>query len=168
MKKETIFEITGVISIIMILVFLIAKLSYGYMIMLQGYIDISIIRILFWVLLLIIFLIILTKDVGFIKLGAILGVFVCFYSLVSLYILNDTNFEIVSDDKYDLVIEFVDSPELRYIVVYQKQDLLFSKYVEQVTLGKHYDISYEINEDKFVITKCTEISCQTEEIDLLE
>jgi hypothetical protein len=108
----------------------------------------------------------LIADTGFIKIGAVLGIIAGSLILIFQMVNNTSDFDKITSDKYELIVEIEDLSDRVRVIVHKKDSIFFSKFVDSVIVRDYYNFSYEIVGDSLIITKCSVDSCLTDEIDL--
>jgi hypothetical protein len=121
---------------------------------------------MFWFFMILASINLLVADTGFLKIGAVLGIVTSVFILGFQMVTNTSSFELVTSDKYELIVETVGSPDPGRVIVYKKDNLFFSNFVGSTRIDHYYDLSYEIVGDSLILTMCTVNSCITDEIDL--
>ena len=160
-----------VLRIITILVFLMYvlltfKFYNGLILNLQGYSRLQFIPIMFWSFMILACINLLIADTGFIKIGAVLGIIAGSLILIFQMVNNTSDFDKITSDKYELIVEIEDLSDRVRVIVHKKDSIFFSKFVDSVIVRDYYNFSYEIVGDSLIITKCSVDSCLTDEIDL--
>ncbi|MBN2890918.1 MAG: hypothetical protein JXL97_03550 [Bacteroidales bacterium] len=166
-KQRKILIISTIISFILLIIVWSQEIN-GHILNIQAYLDIEIFLVLFWLFFGMIFMLILISDTGFLKLGALLGLFTSILVLIISLAINNTDFEPMKSDNHNLVLEISDQTTYYEIKVYEKDNIFFSKLVKTTSVPTYYEFTYEIVGDKFIITKCGVSTCNTEEINLNE
>lgn len=151
---------------IFIYILLTIKFSNGSIANLQVYSRVHIIPIVFWTFIILLCVVLLISDTGFIKIGAFLTLATSAFALVFQMVNVVSTFETVSSENYDLILETISSTDSDRIKVYKRDNIFFSSFIGSTTLANYYDVSYDIVGDLLIFTKCTENSCLTSEIDL--
>ena len=164
-KNKRILRIITILFFIMYAL-LTLKFSNGLISNLQAYINLQLIPIMFWSFMILVSINLLIADTGFIKIGAIIGVVTGVLVLIFTMLNNTSTFDLVTSDKYQLIVETVGSPDTGRVIVYKKDNLFFSKFVGSALVADNYDLSYEIVGDSLILTKCSVNGCITDEINL--
>ncbi len=166
MKKNKF--ILRIITILFFLVYILLTFKFynGLILNLQGYSMLQFIPIMFWSFIILTCIDLLIADVGFIKIGAILGIVAGSLILIFQMVNNTSDFDKITSDKYELIVEIEDLSDRVRVIVYKKDSIFFSKFVDSVIVRDYYNFSYEIVGDSLIITKCSVNSCITDEIDL--
>ena len=164
MKKNKKFISYSIIFSLVIFILLWIQELNGYILNIQAYFDLRFTLVIFWVLMAFIFIKIIISDSGFFKLGGFLGLCSCFIVLIINYSIRDYNYEMIKSESYHIVIEEVKVNSTIVFNVYQKRNFLFSEYIDNIKVNNHYDISYELIDNKFIVTKCGIATCRTENI----
>jgi ABC-type transport system involved in multi-copper enzyme maturation permease subunit len=164
-KQRKILILSTIVSFILLIIVWTQEIN-GHILNIQAYLDLKIFLVLFWLSIGLLFILILISDTGFLKLGALLGLFTSVLVLIISLAINNTQFESMKSDTHKLVLEIIDESTYYELRVYEKENLFFSEIVKSTTVPKYYDFSYEIVGDKFIITKCGTSTCNTEEIEL--
>lgn len=166
MKKNKLILRIITISFLLMYVLLTYKFYNGFIANLQVYSSCQLIPIMFWCFMILVSINLLIADTGFIKIGAIIGVVTGILVLIFIMLNNTSTFDLVTSDKYQLIVETVGSPDTGRVIVYKKDNLFFSKFVGSALVADNYDLSYEIVGDSLILTKCSVNGCITDEIEL--
>ncbi len=142
------------------------KLSNGLISNLQVYFRIRLIPFTLWMFIILIAINFLVADSGFIKVGAIILIFTGIFTIIHQMVNTTASYDIVTSEKHELLLETLEASSSETYNIYKKENAFYSRYVGSITVANYYDKSYEIVGDTFVVTKCTDISCITAEIDL--
>lgn len=166
MKKST--WITGIVIGLYIISYIIvtAKQMNGYILRLQGFIDIPILTVMFWLLVFWICYKAIIGDTGFMKIGAVLAATCGVFLLLFLFVSNERDYDLISSDDYELVVEIIHADNSKRVSVFKKEGLFFSKYVDYVVVSNNYELFYEIDGSTFKVSKCLDETCDIEEISL--
>ena len=158
----------SILAVLFFLMFSILSIKFynGFIPNIQTYSNLQFIPTLFWLFLITIFTIIIAGDNGFMKIGAVFGIATGIIVIIFLIVNNSSSFELITSDKYELIVETENIPGITNINVYEKDGLFFSKFVDNAKIQDIYELSYEIVGDSFVITMCSINSCITLDIDL--
>ena len=111
-------------------------------------------------------MIVLSKDVGYFKFVSVFGLVLVGYMFLFLIFTALPDFSKYSNDEYNLIIEVEDGAYDQYIRVYQKENILYSSYKGEIKVSFHYEYTYTIEDDLFIIEKCTDNGCQYDQIQL--
>lgn len=164
-KKLRILEISSAILFV-IYIFTTYQYANGSILRIQAYSDLSLIPVFFWGAFLLIGIRIMKGDTGFIRIGIVLGLGLGCFVMIRQIVFNPYEFERIHVDNHDIIVLVETYPDDRYVVVYQKQNLLFSTFVGSVQVPLVYELSYELDGDTVIVYKCAEVSCVTNEINL--
>lgn len=154
------------ILFLMMYIILTFKSFNGLIPNLQAYSNLKFIPIMFWLFVILFFINLIIADIGFIKLGAVIGIVTGVFILVFQMVYNTSSFDLITSSKYELIVETIVSPDIGRVKVYKKDSQFFSKFVGSVLVDDDYDYSYEIVGDSFIISMCNLNYCITDEIDL--
>lgn len=148
-----------IIFFALVFLFLIYQSSFDKILRIQGYVGISLIAASLWLLVIIIGIKLIYSDVGFLKIGAVLGFCLALIMFVFLFSYKPYSYEIESSNEYEVVIEIDDSRNYRVINIYSKENFLFSKKISEISTQDHYNLEYEIIGDNLIFKRCTSVSC---------
>lgn len=146
--------------------FLLFKLYNGLILNLQVYSSLNLITLIFWSGIILICIHFILADIGFMKIGAILTFFTGLLVVIFQILNNTTSYDIVTSDKYKLIVEIIEEPGTIEFKVYNKENILFSEYVDSITIVDNFIVSYDIVGDEFIVTKCNINVCLTDEMEL--
>ncbi len=159
--------ILGVGFVFLIIYFLLTGKYIDYHILnIQAYVNESFVFICFILFLTSVFAVVLRSDSGFMKIGAVFGIFFTVFTLAFNLANPQYEYETLSSDQYDLIIKTEEIHGSLHISVYQREDVLFSEYVDKIVIDDHYETTLMIEANMFVIIKCTDLACQREELTL--
>lgn len=150
----------------LIYVFLTIQFSKGLILNLQVYLDYKFVPLAFWSFVIVLGVYFTLEDIGFMKIGAIMVIIVGVFTIILQVVNNTSEFDLIESDNYELIIESINPPDPRSVVVYKKVSPLFSELIKTAQIPDHYDVSYEIVGDALIITKCTTVSCNSVSVDL--
>lgn len=165
MNKKRVLEVV-MILLFLIYVLLTIKFSNGLILNLQAYSNYKFIPLVFWTFTIVVSIYLTQADIGFMKIGAFLGITTGVFIILIQMGNNTTEFDLIESDNYELIIEKVGSPDPGSITVYKKISPFFSEYVDTIQVADNYDLSFEIVGDTLIINRCTTISCVEIEIEL--
>lgn len=166
MKKSIIVLRAITVLFLVVCIILTYRLSTGLISNLQIYSKIKLIPFSFWLFVILVCVNLLLEDTGFIKIGAIIIIFVGCFTLIYELVNTSTSYDLVTTDEYELLLETVEAQSSETYNVYKKDSIFYSRYVGSITVANYYNKSYEIVDDTFLVTKCTDVSCITAELDL--
>lgn len=152
-----------IMFLVIFLVLWIQELN-GYILNIQAYFGLRLSLVSFWLLMTLIFVRVILSDSGFFKLGSAIGLLTCAIVLIVNFTIKDYQYEAVKSDQYQVVIEKVEVRSIIEFNIYQRDNFLFSRYVDKINAQTYYDITYELIDDRFVVTKCGVATCRSYEI----
>ena len=165
MNIKRVLEIV-IILLFSIYVFITIKFSNGMILNLQAYSNYNLIPLVFWTFTIVIGIYLTQADIGFMKIGAFLGIITGVFIILLQIVNNTSEFDLIESDDYGLIVEKVGSPDPGRITIYKKESPLFSEYVDTIQVASNYDLFFEIVGDTLVVSRCTSIACVEIEIDL--
>jgi hypothetical protein len=148
-----------ILTTFLILVILWTSGVKGSILNIQGYFYMWIPLFILWVFFAEIFLFVLKSDTGFFKLISMLGIILAIVILIINPVIDDTDFQSLKNEDQKVVLEIIDQPTYYQIRVYNRQNFLFSKYIDEVKVDKYYEYTYYIEDDEFVVKRCGVSSC---------
>ncbi|MCF7924011.1 MAG: hypothetical protein K9L64_02745 [Candidatus Izimaplasma sp.] len=155
MKKINIM----IIFLLIVFLVLIFQSSFEKILRIQGYVNVSLVATSLWLLVILVGIKLIYSDVGFIKIGAILGLCLAIYMFIFLFSYKPYTYDLVSSDQHEVVIEIDDSKAYRVIHIYSRENILFSEKIFEIPTQDNYDLEYEIIDDNLIFKRCTSISC---------
>lgn len=135
--------------------------SLEHILVVQRFISVSIPTLVFWVAALALSVKLTSLDIGYMKIGTILGMIVTLYAIVYGFVMTSDEYIHIRNEEYVLVIKIEETEGTNYRYnVYKKDTIMTSSYVGFFLLGPHYESTFEIVGDELIITKCTDVTCQ--------
>lgn len=165
MNKKLVLRIV-IIFLFLMFVFLIIQFSRGLILNLQVYSNFKLIPLIFWTLIIAISAYLTLADIGFMKIGAILGIITGVLVILLQMVYNTSEFDLIESNDYQLIVETIGSPDPGSINVYKRVSPLFSEYVENIKVADNYDLSFEIVGETLIMNRCTSNACVEIEIEL--
>lgn len=160
MTKKTRNKLLAIIlTTFLILAGLWISAARGSILNIQGYFYMWIPLFVLWVFFAEIFLFVLKSDTGFFKLISMLGIILAIVILIINPVIDDTDFESLKNEDQKIVLEIIDQPSYYQILVYDRQNFLFSEYLDEIKVAKYYEFTYYIEDDEFVVKRCGVSSC---------
>lgn len=138
---------------------LIIMLANNYILNVQAYFDFNIVPIFFWIFAFALGVKLIYSDIGFLKIGAVLGIATGVFVIAFMIRYSTSDYSIVESDEYTVIVNKVKSPDKEMVHVYRQDNSLFSKYIDSVPAADYFELSYEIEDDTLTITRCTDVSC---------
>lgn len=155
-----------IILLFLIYVFLTIQFSKGLILNLQLYSNYNLIPFVFWTFTILLSVFLTLTDIGFLKIGAIMGI-MAGVLIITLQMVNTTSeFDLIESNDYKLIVERIGSPDPGKITVYKRVNPFFSEYVDSIQVASNYDLTFEIIGDTLIMSRCTTIACVPIEIEL--
>lgn len=166
MSKITIGLRITILVLFILYVILAIKFYNGYIPNIQAYSNLHFIPIMFWSFIILVCYTFMMADSGFLKIGFLLGIVTGVLMLTFQFVNNTSSFDSLNSDKYQLIIEIKEMPSESILLIYTRDSLFFSEYIDSESVENVFDFTYEIVGDSLVITKCSVNGCVTSNIDL--
>jgi len=163
MRKALIYIICLLLLIYVLLTLLVSK---GYILNLQVFINFNLIPLVFWMFVILAGLRVIMADIGFLKLGGVLIMATAFIILVTQLSYTNIKYESFNNENYELIVSVSENSDYHSVSVYKNVNLIYSEYLDTISVTVQYTISYEIVDDTFIVHKCTEVSCIDEIVEL--